>query len=352
MPRRIDDEVSGDAVAEAARDLDGLSRLPDGRVLHESLEPFVGGRFEPEENVEVARDRPPRLQQLRMPRHRIHPALHEHPRFPDPACAQRARQFQASRRVVPEEIVGHEHVAANGGQVIADRTDRPLADGPRVKLPDRAERATERTAARGFDQPRRPMREARVLATPGCDVMAGGMRHQVELEGIASIARRGRPDPGAIRSPDGDPWHRGQRLPPLERFDDSWHRPLAVVQHDGVDRGSSERCGIRRRGVPADNQRHVRGDGTDPRDQVEHVVGLERVHRGDADDARPLAEIPLDAAGEAQVGERHLMAACLERSGDVLHPERLDAEERTEAEALVTRDRPQQEDAHRSGRRG
>ena len=40
------------------------------------------------------------------------------------------------------------------------------------------------------------------------------------------------------------------------------------------------------------------------------------------------------------------MAARFERGRDVLHAERFDAEERTEAEAFVARDGTQQEDVH------
>ena len=46
------------------------------------------------------------------------------------------------------------------------------------------------------------------------------------------------------------------------------------------------------------------------------------------------------------------VAARFERRGDVFEAERFDAEERTETEALVTRDRSQQEDSHRSGDEG
>ena len=40
-------------------------RLIDGRVLDQALEPVVGRGLEPEENIEVLGDRPPRLEQIR-----------------------------------------------------------------------------------------------------------------------------------------------------------------------------------------------------------------------------------------------------------------------------------------------
>lgn len=38
-----------------------------GLQLHQALEPLVGRRFETEEDIEFARDRPPRVQQLCVP---------------------------------------------------------------------------------------------------------------------------------------------------------------------------------------------------------------------------------------------------------------------------------------------
>ena len=55
----------------------------------------------------------------------------------------------------------------------------------------------------------------------------------------------------------------------------------------------------------------------------------------------------LERAAEPQIDEGHPVAARLERGRDVLHAERLDAEERTEAEALVSRDWSEQQDVHR-----
>ena len=99
--------------------------------------------------------------------------------------------------------------------------------------------------------------------------------------------------------------------------------------------------------MAADDDRHVRREPRTSRASAEHLVGLERVHAGDADERRARAsQLLLDGAAEAQIGDRDAVAARLERGGDVLHAERLDAEERTEAEAFVSWDRTQQQDVH------
>src|SRR5207253_4246366 len=90
-------------------------------------------------------------------------ALHEDPQLADAAAPQFARQLQAARRMVPEQIVGDEDVIAHRREVAADRVDRSLAHGALMQLPDRAERAAEGTAARRLDEPRRTMGETRVL---------------------------------------------------------------------------------------------------------------------------------------------------------------------------------------------
>ena len=51
-------------------------------------------------------------------------------------------------------------------------------------------------------------------------------------------------------------------------------------------------------------------------------------------------------AAEAEIDDRDVVTARFERGGDVLHAERLDPEERAEAEALVLRHRTQEENLH------
>ena len=261
-PRRVDDEVAGDAVAGRPRDLDAARGLVDRRVLRQPVEAFVGRRLEAEEDVEVlARcgrqassssgwraTRSTRLWTsihcLRMPRRR-----------------SSLRQLQAARRVVPEQIVGHEDVIADRREVAADRVDRSLAHGARVQLPDRAERAAERTAARGLDQPRRAMRQARVLPAPRRrrDAAPAAARRPASSVPVSPAVRTMPPSPSRSASPGTVV----ERLAALERVADARQRALAVVEHDGghvrvreTARDTRPRCGRRRRSArPASSAR-------------------------------------------------------------------------------------------------
>jgi hypothetical protein len=81
---------------------------------------------------------------------------------------------------------------------------------------------------------------------------------------------------------------------------------------------------------------------------LENSVVLERVHAGDPDDRGPRPPDPGgDAVIEAQVHDRGLVARAAQRRGDVFEPERLDTEEGTQAEALVSRIGSQEQDSHR-----
>jgi hypothetical protein len=85
----------------------------------------------------------------------------------------------------------------------------------------------------------------------------------------------------------------------------------------------------------------------DPRGELEDVVGFERVHAGNPDKPRPeRAQVMFDGSAEPQIRDRDTMAFRFERGRDVLHAKRLDAKERTEAEFLATRYRPEKEDVH------
>ena len=159
-----------------------------------------------------------------MTRDQIDAALHEDPPLADAAPLQLLRQCQAARRVIPEQIVGDEDVVADRAKSSADRLDRSLAERSREQLPDRAERAAERAAARGLDQPGRAMGETGVLLAPAIDVPAGGLRHVVEREHVAVAAvrtttprRRGytSPEPRPRRGPDRAP--RPAAAPPARR---------------------------------------------------------------------------------------------------------------------------------------
>ena len=91
-------EIARNAVTEfCGRDADRINRAIDARVLHKAGQPFIGGRFQPEEDVEILSDRPPRLQQLWMGRHEIGPALHKESPLSDAAPGLRARAHRARR---------------------------------------------------------------------------------------------------------------------------------------------------------------------------------------------------------------------------------------------------------------
>ncbi len=104
--------------------------------------------------------------------------------------------------------------------------------------------------------------------------------------------------------------------------------------------------------MPADDDRHLGRERADLRGKRQHVVGFERVHRGDADERGPgRAHLVLERSTEAEIGQRDAMAAGFERRGDVLHAERLDAKEGTEAEPLVAGNGTQQQHIHARGAR-
>ena len=132
----------------------------------------------------------------------------------------------------------------------------------------------------------------------------------------------------------------------LEGLDQPRHRSLAVVEHDRVDGGARERRRIGGGRVTADDDRYVGRDSANPSHELQHVVGLERMHRRDADEIRTRIEVVLDRTAETQIDERDLVPARLERGGDVFHAERFDAEERSETEALVSGNGTKQQDSH------
>jgi hypothetical protein len=99
--------------------------------------------------------------------------------------------------------------------------------------------------------------------------------------------------------------------------------------------------------MPADENEDVRRVSAHAAHERQHVVNLERVHARDADDSRPdRREDALDGPGEAQIAQRDTVAARFERRADVLHAERFDAEEGTEAESLVAWRRTQEQKVH------
>src|SRR6185437_12575197 len=94
-------------------------RAVDGRVFHEAGQPFVGRRFEPEENVEVLGKWPPRLEQRGMGSDGVGAALYQDPPLSDSAPFERRGELQASLRLIPEEVVRDEDGGADRLEVVA-----------------------------------------------------------------------------------------------------------------------------------------------------------------------------------------------------------------------------------------
>jgi hypothetical protein len=185
-----------------------------------------------------------------------------------------------------------------------------------------------------------------VLA-PTIEVSPGRQRNTVEREDL--VVGRGF-HPFAVRAANRHAGDGGPRLARFEGLDQSRHRAFAVVQHDRVDGGGGEGGGIRGGCVSADDQRHVRRDTPDAGDELEHVFGLEGMHRCHADEFRTLREVVLDRTAEAKIDQRDVVTAGLERGRDVLHAERLDSEEGTEAEPFVAWNGTEQQYVHESNR--
>ena len=126
------------------------------------------------------------------------------------------------------------------------------------------------------------------------------------------------------------------------------HHALPIVDADGVGSCVEEGRGVGGGRMTADENRASRALPSNECRDVEHGLGFERVHAGDADETWSSAvDEGVERLAEAQVGHRHPVSVRLERRGDVLQPERLDPEERPQAETLVARHRSQQENVHR-----
>ncbi len=200
----------------------------------------------------LAGDRLPGLEQPGIPRHEVDPALDENPLLADAAPDQFLGQGLAAGRVMPEQIVGDEDVVADRLEILDDGLDRALAHGARMELPDGTERATERAPPGRLDQPDRPMRETRVVLTPGVDMATRGQRHGVQRK-RSGLQRGAHLLPVSIeqrQAGDG-----GQFAPLRERSTHVRQHPLTIVDDDGADVGPEKRRGVGRRGVTADDDR-------------------------------------------------------------------------------------------------
>ena len=280
------------------------------------------------------RERPPRLEQLRMARHQVDAALHENPLLADAAPPQLARQLEAARRVMPEQIVGDEDVVADRREVAADRVDRSLAHRARVQLPDRAERAAERAAARRLDR-------ATPAGAPG--TRTGGAT--APRDGAPAAAPRRAPSVpvsppvrhvAALAVGSASPGTVRQRRAAVERVADrgSARSPSSstTASTPATRNGSGYAaavCPPTTIGTPGESAR-PRGTASSTSSVSSACMAAMPTSAGRA---------PQRSASSGRLKRRSAMrdavAARLERRGDVFHAERLDAEERAEAEALV-----------------
>ena len=170
-----------------------------------------------------------------MTRDQVDATLHEDPALADAAPFQFLGEGEAARRVMPEQIVGDEDVVADGREVIRDRGDRALAYGAGMQLPDGTERTAERTAARGFDQPDRAVRETRILPAPAIDKPPAVARARHRARAFRVRRRFVKYSP-PVRL-DHEPRHFAERRALLESGGHTRHGTFAVVDHDCGDVG-------------------------------------------------------------------------------------------------------------------
>ena len=108
----------------------------------------------------------------------------------------RLAELAAALHVHPEDVVGDEDVRrVDLLELFDDAVRRLLAERALVKLPDRAEVALERTAARGFEQRQRAAEVDVVLGGVLLDEMARRHRQVVDVAAggrVAGVDRAGR----------------------------------------------------------------------------------------------------------------------------------------------------------------
>ena len=278
-----------------------------------------------------------------MPADEVRSSLHEDPALPGAARLQRARELAAPLGMVPEEIVGDEDAVADGREVVQHRADRPLTERAIVELPHRTEVAAERASARRLDQPD-GLEEETVVAIPVA-IHEIARRQRNPVKGRAFGQRRRR-DP-SVRSPQPQSRNRRERPPVFESREERRDDLLSVVHADRVHLVALERLRERGRRVTADENERARRQSADLPRLLEQPVVLERVHPGETDDPWPrLPDRAAEPTSEPEIHDRRFVSRPPQRGADVFEAERLDAEERSQSEALVARVGPDEEDVH------
>jgi hypothetical protein len=173
-----------------------------------------------------------------MHRHQIGPALHEQPAFSNAAPLQLGRELEAASRLIPEQIVGDEHVRAGRLEIVAHAVDRAKPDAAVVDRPDGTKRTTKRAAAPGLDQPHRPQQQARIPAPPCVDVPALRHGHVIQRE---RAIRGPRARESSVAAAHQQPGHFRRAATRVERVGQRRHDQLTVFRADGIDTAIEKR---------------------------------------------------------------------------------------------------------------
>ena len=218
-----------------------------------------------------------------MARDEIDAALNENPSLLDAAPSQLGRQLEAARRMMPEQIVGHEHLVADDCKIAADRFDRAFAHGC-ARAAARSNRTNSGTDSRArFQSTRRddaPGRRSR--CRHALDMTPGRQRHVVEHERAALHRGVHMLAVGAVA--DRARRHSVSATPVSSASATRGQHQLTIVGHDRGNFGNEKWRRIGRSRVAADDDRDVRRPRANPADERQHVVGFERMHGGDADE--------------------------------------------------------------------
>jgi hypothetical protein len=124
----------------------------------------------------------------------------------------------------------------------------------------------------------------------------------------------------------------------LECVGESRKRSLTVIDANRVDAFDAERLRESGGGMPSDRYERLGNRRSNASNERQNVVRFERMHARDSNEpGSAFLQMVLYGPCETKVQKVHVMTAVDETASDVLHSERLDPEERSEAETLVAR---------------
>ena len=177
-------------------------------------------------------ERPPGFQQFGMSGDRVDARLHENPVFSEAPRHAGLGERAAARRMMPEQIVGDEDLISGCLEVIGRRSRSIARVRPIEELPDRAERAAERAAARGLDQVRRAVMKACVPLRHPATRCRAGSGVSSRSKSVSGFSVSCHVDPVPDKPARDSPGVSGG-----ECLDERWDPALAVVQANRVDVG-------------------------------------------------------------------------------------------------------------------